>query len=377
MIVRELKLKLTKKQEATLEEWLWMLTGLHNWATKKLGADANDGRYYSKFDVGYLIKGHAKRVGLPAQVALLAIQNVWLSWQRCFKRLSKRPRLKGKRNPLTTIAFYQRVGVRERDIRLTGLGYVRFHKQSLPEGKVKIARIIKRATGWYCLLTIDTVHKIEVKETTEAVGIDPGFSTLLTLSNGEKIENPRELRKGERRIGQAQRGRNKQLTARLRERQANRRKDRNHKISTKLIQNFQTIYISKDNRRAMARTKFGKSVSEAALSQLFCYLKYKGAVQADRRVVEVSNVNSTRRCCNCGSLSGPTGRSALKVRQWECVCGAILDRDINAAMNTLATGLGLSLNAERQLTETATPQRSKGRDEALRSLHNTTPETTA
>lgn len=354
MIVRELKLKPTKKQEATFNEWLNILTGLHNWGVRKILLDGADGRYYSEFGLQALTSFSSRRLGIPQKTMEVALQNVWRSWDRCFKKISKRPRLKGKRNPLNSIPFREDTFLRGQRLQLCKIGKLRYHKQDIPEGKIKIARVIKRASGWYCQLTIDAEHKFAVKDTEEAIGIDPGFSTLLTLSDGVKIENPRELRSGERRLGQAQRGRDAKLTARLRERQANRRKDRNHKISTRLVRDYKTIYVSKDNRKGMARAGFGKSVSEAGLSQLFHFLKYKVAVHAGRRVETVSNINSTKTCCNCLSLTGPSGRSGLAVRSWVCeVCGISHDRDQNSAMLTLAVGLGLNLKAARQLAETA------------------------
>lgn len=351
MIVRELKLKPTSKQEATLNEWLNILTGLHNWGIKKLGNDADDKIYYSEFTFKSMVVGSSARLGIPQKTIELAMQNAWRSWQRCFKKLSKRPRLKGRRNPLNSISFRESIRFVGGKLSLgRALGPLRYFKQEIPSGQVKVARIIKRESGWYCQLTLDAEYKLSVNETDASVGIDPGFATLLTLSTGEKVENPRELRKGEERIGQAQRGRNKRLTAILRERQANRRRDRNHKISTDLIKRFATIYYSNDNFKAMAH-RFGKSVSEASLGQLIQYLIYKGAATAGRKVIAVNNRNSTKTCSTCGSLTGP---DTLAVRSWECACGALHDRDVNAALNTLKVGLGFSLkDSMSQVTETA------------------------
>jgi putative transposase len=80
---------------------------------------------------------------------------------------------------------------------------------------------------------------------------------LLTLSDGVKIENPRELRKTEKRLGQAQRGKNKKLSARVQERL--KRQDRNPKISHKIVKDYSEIYASDDNFKGMAAL-FGKSV---------------------------------------------------------------------------------------------------------------------
>ncbi len=156
-----------------------------------------------------------------------------------------------------------------------------------------------------------------------------------------RFENPRELRRGAERLAQAQRGCRRHLAARLLERQANRRRDRNHKISRKLVENYKTICYSADNFKGMAR-RFGKSVTEAGLGDLIGKLTYKCRI-GGRELIEVESRNTTMTCGVCGALTGPRGLHGLAVRQWECsACGASLDRDRNSANVILAVGLGMS-----------------------------------
>jgi putative transposase len=344
MLVRALKLKLNRDEEVRLKRWLWHLTAVWNFAVRKIELDAHDGVYHSAFEFQNLLAGHSVKVGIPSHVLQGVLTQVHQSWKRCFAKISRRPRLKGRRNPLNSIPFPDPVKRPiTNKIRLLGLGHLRYHKQDLPEGKIKCARIVKRPSGWHLCLWIDAVHKFPVKTTAQTVGIDPGFHTLLTLSDGRKIENPRELRKGAQKLGQAQRGRNKRLVARLQERQANRRRDRNHKISRRLIEEYQTIFYSEDNFRGLAKVH-GKSVREAGLGQLIGMLTYK-AVPAVRRVVPVSSRFTTMTCSACGALSGPKGWGGLAVRQWQCsACGADHDRDINAAKVVARVGAGSALN---------------------------------
>lgn len=244
MIVRQLKLKLNKTQEKQLSGWLWNLTGIYNWAIRKIDLDSKDKIYYSPKTFQNLLADHGKKLDIPSHTIQGILIQAHTAWQRCFKKLAKKPRLKGQRNRLNSVPFIDPIKVPiDNKIGVPGIGKIRFHKQDLPEGKIKCGRIVKRASGWYLCLWIDTVHAFKVKDTDKQVGIDPGFSTLLILSDGIKIENPRELRKGAERLAQAQRSRNYKLVARLQEKQANRRQDRNHKISRKLIENYKTIFI--------------------------------------------------------------------------------------------------------------------------------------
>ena len=346
MITRELKLKPTKKQETTLNEWMWILTGVYNWAFRKIQLDANDKLYHSKFELLNSLSGSSKKLGIPSHTIQATILQAYTSWNRCFKKLSKQPKLKSIRNKLRSICFpdlLKSSRISENRISLPGIKSIRFYTQGLPTGPIKQTRIIKRASGWYCQLCIDIDHVFPVKETDDAVGIDTGFKDLAILSTGEKFSNRREFIRGQKRLAQTQRGKRKHLAARLHERIANRRKDYNHKISRQIVQNFSEIYITNDNLRGQAKI-FGKSVTDAGISQLRQFLIYKGAKHG-RKVVLVDSKFTTMTCSNCNSLTGPTGLSGLAVRSWECsVCGTQHDRDINAAKVILKTGLGWSLD---------------------------------
>jgi len=340
MIIRTLKLKLTKTQETQLNQWLWNLTGVYNWAIKKIEHDANDKIYHSTFDFVNMTANHSKKMGIPSHTLHGVSSQACNAWQRCFKKLANKPHLKGFRNKLNSIPFPDPLKPpKDNKIGIPGIGKVRYHKQDLPEAKIKCGRMVKRASGWYLCLWLDTEHKFPVKQTDKAVGIDPGFDTLLTLSDGTKIENPRELRKGSRRLEQAQRSCKKKLVARIQERQANRRRDRNHKISRKLVENYKTIYYSDDNFKAMAK-RFGKSISEAALGNLIGMTTYKCRI-GGRKIVPINSFRTTMTCSACGALTGPTGFAGLKVRYWVCsACGAHHDRDINSAKVVFNVGVG-------------------------------------
>jgi transposase len=343
MIIRKLKLKLNKTQELTLETWLWNLTGVYNWSIRKIELDSKNKIYYSGFDFQNLLAGHSDKLEIPSHVLQGTLNQAHNAWSRCFKKIAKKPRLKSIRNKLNSIPFPDPVRLpKDNRIGIPGMGKIKFHKQELPEGKIKLGRIIKRPSGWYLCLWIDTIHTFPVKTTDKVVGIDPGFHTLLTLSNGTKIENPRELRKGSERLAQAQRGGRKKLVGRLQEKQANRRNDRNHKISRKLIENYKTIYYSDDNFSNMA-TLFGKSVAEASLSNLIGMLNYKGRL-GGRTIIPVNSKHTTMTCLTCWSLTGPTGLNGLAVRHWQCSdCGSVHDRDINSARVIANVGSGFDL----------------------------------
>lgn len=345
MLTRELKLKLNKTQETKLNQWLWSLTGVYNWTIRKIQLNAQDKIYSSKFDLQNLLANHSKKLNIPSHTLQATICQASYAWQRCFKKLSRKPKLKGKHNKLRCICFpdvLKRSRISGNRINLPGIKNVRYFKQEIPEGKIKQVRIIKRTSSWYCQLVIDNKHMFAVKNTEDKVGIDTGFKNLAILSNGEKIENQRNLIKNQKRLAQAQRGKRKKLVSRLHERIKNRRKDWNHKVSRYIVKNFKEIYITKDNLRNQAKM-FGKSVLDAGISQLRQYIIYKSA-NHDRKCSLVDSKFTTMTCSNCNSRNGPTGLDKLAVRNWECeACGVSHDRDVNAAMNILNFGLGYNL----------------------------------
>jgi putative transposase len=343
MIQVQLKLRPTKAQERTFGRWLWHLGGVWNWSVKKLQREP-----LRLYDLKSKLKGHSKKVGVPAVAMLGTAATAHEAWTRHRRGLARRPHLKGRRRPLSSIAFdHWDMRLKGRRIHVPVLGYVRFHHQEIPAGHIGQARIVRRASGWYvCLFVHAEPIAIEPMAHGE-IGIDPGFSSLLTLSTGEKIEHPREFERAEQRLGQAQRGHRRQLTARMLERIRNRRKNRHHHLSRRLVAENSLIAFSADPHHKIARS-FGKSVASSGHYELRQQLAYK-SLAGGRQYVEVPSRNSTRACSACGALTGPTGWRGLKVRQWVCTtCGVEHDRDCNAAVNTLIAGRGARHESGRE-----------------------------
>lgn len=321
-----------------------MLTSIWNWSIHKIENDAQGGIYYTPKVFHNLLAGTSKTLGIPSHTIQGMLSLAHQSWQRCFKKLAKKPRLKGNRNRLSSIPFPDPIGAPANNkIKVPGLGMVRYHKQALPKGKIKQGRIVRRASGWYLCLFIDAEPNTIPITGNGVIGIDPGYKHLLTFSTGEKVDHPRELQRNLKRLGQAQRGNDNQLAARVQEKIANQRKDRNHKLSRRLVSENAVICFSKDNLRGLSRAGFGKSVASAGHGQLRGMLAYKSRA-GGRRYLEPDSPGSTRTCSICGARTGPQGRAGLSVREWVCTaCGTHHDRDINSAVNTLIAAVGTTV----------------------------------
>jgi IS605 OrfB family transposase len=138
-------------------------------------------------------------------------------------------------------------------------------------------------------------------------------------------------------VYKSQRKRVKAIHAKAR----NRRKDFLHKESTKLAKKFGLIVVGDVSPSKIARSRFAKSVLDAGWADLKQMLSYK-AIRHGGGTLQVSERYTSQTCSECGSLpaSRPKGIAGLSKRVFECdECGAVQDRDVNAAINILRCGL--------------------------------------
>ena len=190
---------------------------------------------------------------------------------------------------------------------------------------------------WY----FNVVVEVEVKPSagTKAIGIDLGLKETATCSDGTVLERKAQYRKLEKDLGIAQRANKKGRVRAIHAKIKNRRKDDNHKFSTKLIRENGAIFIGNVSSSKLAKTKMAKSVLDAGWHQLKTQLSYKAMAHS---VVfeEVDEAYSTQTCPCCGEISvnSPKGRAGLGIREWVCECGATHSRDVAAAQNILALG---------------------------------------
>jgi putative transposase len=187
------------------------------------------------------------------------------------------------------------------------------------------------------------------------VGIDLGLTSLIATSDGELIANPRFLRARERKLARAQRSLSRKQTgsanrARARHRVAvvhrkvrETRLDHAHKLALRLVRDNQAVYAEDLCISGLARTRLARSVSDAGWSQLVRLIEEKAA-QHGRAFAKIGRFEPTSQVCSaCGVKDGP---KSLAIRTWQCAqCGAVHDRDINAAKNILAAGRADRLNA--------------------------------
>ena len=97
------------------------------------------------------------------------------------------------------------------------------------------------------------------------------------------------------------------------------------------------IVVGNVNSSALAKTRMAKSVLDAGWASFKNMLAYK-SIANGATFLEVNEAYTTQTCSDCGVIGGPKGRQGLGIREWQCVCGCIHDRDHNSALNILRIG---------------------------------------
>jgi putative transposase len=204
------------------------------------------------------------------------------------------------------------------------------------------------AAGRYHASFVGEVADDPLPQTPAEVGIDLGLTHFATLSTGEKVDNPRFLRTAERRLAKAQRAmcrkekgsRNREKArrrlARAQARVAGAQRDWLHKLSTTVVRENQAVYVEDLAVAGPARARLARSVHDAGWSTFVGMLEYKTARHRRTFAKVARGFPSSQVCSACGVRDGP---KPLSVREWTCeACGAVHDRDENAARNILAAG---------------------------------------
>ena len=176
------------------------------------------------------------------------------------------------------------------------------------------------------------------------IGIDVGINTLATCSNGDTYDNPRPLKRYERKLARANRRlsrrqkgsqnwyKAKSMLSAVHARIGNIREDAHHQATIRIVRKASAIGIETLNISGLLKNrKIAKALSDSALGGFLTKLKYK----ANRRGIPIDEADrffaSSKTCSNCGHKKEDL---VLSDRTYHCSeCGHEIDRDLNAAKN--------------------------------------------
>ena len=203
-----------------------------------------------------------------------ALRHLIDAWKRCFQKVSKQPKFK-KKGKDDSFTLDGTIKIKDHySIQVPVIGTLKTSER-LPQGyQPKSVTISRKAECWFISFKIE----VETQENNYAdiIGIDLGLLNFATVSNGEVFENPRPLKKLEKKLAKLQwRNRNKEKhssswkkaqvkIARLHLHIANIRKDFLHSVTSQIAKNHGTIVIEDLNVKGMmANGKLSKAISDS------------------------------------------------------------------------------------------------------------------
>jgi putative transposase len=214
--------------------------------------------------------------------------------------------------------------------------------------QIKRVRLVKRADGYYVqfCVQIDRIEAIEPSG--NAIGLDVGLNDFYTDSNAVTVDNPRFLRKGTRRLRQAQRRVSRRVKGSKNRAKARhilgkrhlkisrQRKDHAVKLARCVITSNDVVAYEDLRIKNMVKNHcLAKSINDASWFQFRVWLEYFGKVFG-KITIAVPAAGTSQECSQCGTVV----KKSLSTRTHACQCGCVLDRDHNAARNILSRGLG-------------------------------------
>ena len=211
---------------------------------------------------------------------------------------------------------------------------------------IKSVTIIKTKTNKYfasILIEGDLLRTLN-EPIRNSIGIDLGIKTLLTLSNGETISNPRWINNNEKQLiklhrqlskkvkGSNNRYKCKLKLARKHEKIKNQKLDYLHNITTNIVKDNQIIILEDLNVIGMMKNhKLSKAIAELGLYEMRRQIEYKSKWYGREMILLSRWFPSSKKCSCCGNIKH---NLKLSDRTYRCDnCGLEIDRDDNASIN--------------------------------------------
>lgn len=257
-----------------------------------------------------------------------------------------------------------RAGVLDnKHIKLPKLGKVETKRFDMPEVyRIFNITVEKTSTNkYYASICIETEVQ-PLPKTGKQVGFDLGLVDLLVGSDGTRFERPKfnyhnkdKLAKEQRKLSKMRAKleraklnldecknyqKQKHKVAKLYEHIANSAKDFNHKLSRKLVEEYDLIAMEDLNIEGMRKNhNLAYSISDVRWSQLLNFIKYKCSWYG-KEFKQVDRFYASSKICSCCGTYHKDIVNSLSVREWNCPdCGTRHDRDVNAATNILIQAL--------------------------------------
>jgi len=256
------------------------------------------------------------------------------------------PRFKSKKNGSGSFRLTGTIRVFDKAIQLPRLGLLRLKERGyLPVVGVHIlnATVSEKAGRWFVSLQVEMEIPDPIMDEKPVAGVDLGINRMAQVSDGMYFENPRALKKAltklkrlqrvvsRRRKGSANRQKAVRRLAKAHLRVANIRKDALHQATTWLAKTKSAIVLENLNVSGMMKNHhLAQAIADVGMHEFRRQLQYKGQWYGCEVFLADRFFPSTKRCSQCGNEK----ELSLAERVYSCeVCGQVMDRDLNAAIN--------------------------------------------
>ncbi|MBN2109939.1 MAG: IS200/IS605 family element transposase accessory protein TnpB, partial [Methanosarcinaceae archaeon] len=345
----------TKEQHEQFSRHFGACRFVYNWALEnKIRSYEQAGKAISRFSLNKMLTGLKEEHEWLKDVNSQSLQGATLNLENAFTKFFREkkgfPHFKSKKNPVQSFSVPQfyKVDFDANKVKLPKIGWIKTKLHRKYNGIEKTATVSQTPTEkFYISILVDDEQELPVKSIFNkktTVGIDVGIKDFAVLSNGEKIENPKYLKKSmkclaalQRRLSRKQKGSKNKAKARLavskaHERISNQRNDFQHKLSSKLISENQAVALETLNVGGMLKNHcLAQSIADASWSSFVTMLEYK-AKWLGKTILRIGRFEPSTKICNvCGFHNG---KLTLADREWQCPeCKNKHYRDINAAIN--------------------------------------------
>lgn len=351
------KLYPNEEQKVLIAKHLGSCRFIYNYAlAKKVKAYQVDGTNLSRFDIQadlpnmkkfdeYCWLKEVNSLSLQASLA-----NLDSAYTKFFHEHKGFPNFKSKKDSKQSFSIPQNTKVDFENGRIfipkfkSGIKAI-LHRTF--DGIVKTSTITRTSTGKYFISILVEVDEPDVSMKpiceNKAVGIDLGIKTFAVLSDGTEIPNPRHLKQSLDKVkklqrsllhktkGSKNRDKARRKLALAHEQVTNRRNDFLHKVTSYLVNNYDTICLEDLNVKGMIKNHhLAQSLSDIAIGTFNTLLEYK-AKERGVNILRIGRFEPSSKMCTCGYINH---NLTLAIREWTCPeCGSIHDRDLLAANN--------------------------------------------
>ena len=343
--IKTLKVRVKDKHASVLRRMARDVNQVFNFANETSSRAIRErGKWLSAYDLQKLTAGYSKCDGVTVgsgTVQLVCVE--YATRRKQFKKARLNWRVSNPKSPKYSLGWIPFKGGQARykagQVEFAGMKFSLWDSYGLGKYELRSGSFNEDSRGrWYFNVAVEVQSKLSTG--TASVGIDLGLKECATTSTGEKLVG-RWYRENEQRLAKAQRARKKKRVKAIHAKIKNQRKDALHKFSTALVQKNAAIFVGDVSSQKLVKTKMAKSTLDAGWAMFKTALEYK-CRQAGVVFEVVNEAYTTQTCSSCGAMpeTRPRGIAGLGIREWTCSdCGAVHDRDVNAAKNILARGL--------------------------------------